>query len=149
MNVVIGLKIEDITVSVMPQLDKYIFFNHVVSLTIFFALIYVFIRKSVVPEISTTLKYRKKRLILFNNQISGYDKLLNYSKTIFDKKGKIFVDKLLENIIKIASFYNKESLNQLSTIYNKNFSVVKNNNEIADFIIKNKREIKRLNKTVS
>lgn len=149
MNVVIGLKIDDITVSVMPQLDKYIFFNHVVSLTIFFALIYVFIRKSVVPEISTTLKYRKKRLILFNSQIAGYDKLLNYSKTIFDKKGKIFVDKLLENVIKISSFYNKESLKQLSTIYNKNFSVVKNNNEIADFIIKNKREVKRLNKTVS
>lgn len=149
MNVVIGLKIEDITVSVMPQLDKYIFFNHVVSLTIFFALIYVFIRKSVVPEISTTLKYRKKRLVLFNSQIAGYDKLLNFSKTIFDKKGKVFVDKLLENVIKISSFYNKESLKQLSTIYNKNFSVVKNNNEIADFIIKNKREIKRLNKTVS
>lgn len=149
MNVVIGLKIEDITVSVMPQLDKYIFFNHVVSLTIFFALIYVFIRKSVVPEISTTLKYRKKRLVLFNSQIASYDKLLNFSKTIFDKKGKVFVDKLLENVIKISSFYNKESLKQLSTIYNKNFSVVKNNNEIADFIIKNKREIKRLNKTVS
>lgn len=149
MTVVIGLKIVDITVSVMPQLDKYIFFNHVVSLTIFFALIYVFIRKSVVPEISTTLKYRKKRLVLFNTQIAGYDKLLNYSKTIFDKKGKIFVDKLLENVIKISTFYNKESLKQLSTIYNKNFSVVKNNNEIADFIIKNKREVKRLNKTVS
>jgi len=149
MNVVIGLKIEDIIVSVMPQLDKYIFFNHVVSLTIFFALIYVFIRKSVVPEISTTLKYRKKRLVLFNSQIASYDKLLNFSKTIFDKKGKVFVDKLLENVIKISSFYNKESLKQLSTIYNKNFSVVKNNNEIADFIIKNKREIKRLNKTVS
>lgn len=131
----------------MPQLDKYIFFNHIVSLTIFFALIYVFIRKSVVPNISTVLKYRKKRLALFNNQILSYNKLLNFSRTIFDKKGKAYVDKLLENINKLINFYNKSALIQLSNIYNQNFSIIKKNSEVSDFIIKNKNEFKRLNKT--
>jgi hypothetical protein len=47
----------------MPQLDKYIFFNHVITLTIFFTLIYMFIRKDVVTNISLINKYRKNILL--------------------------------------------------------------------------------------
>src|SRR4051812_36686109 len=47
----------------MPQLDKYIFFNHVITLTIFFTLIYIFIRKDVVTNISLINKYRKNILL--------------------------------------------------------------------------------------
>lgn len=43
----------------MPQLDKYIFFNHVITLTVFFTLIYMFLRKNVVTNFSLINKYRK------------------------------------------------------------------------------------------
>lgn len=133
-----------LALNLMPQLDKYIFFNHVVSLTFFFALIYIFVRKSVVPNISTTLKYRKKRLALFNSQLAGYDKVLNFSKTIFDKKGKTFVTQISDILVKLVEFYNKKSAAQLLNIYNGNFSIIKSNNLIADFLYKSKKESKRL-----
>ena len=70
----------------MPQLDKYIFFNHVVTLTIFFCLIYLFIRKDVIPQISTTLKYRKKRINLFNSQLDDYENVLKFSKINYENQ---------------------------------------------------------------
>ena len=94
----------------MPQLDKFIFFNHVASLVIFFALIYVFIRKSIIPEISTILKYRKQRIILFQEQLNSYQKLLDFSQSIFEKKGKTFVNRISLKLDKLFNFYNKKTL---------------------------------------
>ena len=129
----------------MPQLDKYIFLNHVVSLTIFFALIYIFIRKSVVPEISTLLKFRKKKLIEFTEELADYEKLLNFSKSMFEKKGKNYISKLSNELEKLITFYNKKASIQLLAVYNKNSQILKNSNQISSLIIKNKKEIKRIN----
>jgi hypothetical protein len=63
----------------MPQLDKYIFFNHVITLTIFFALIYMYIRKNVVTNISLVNKYRKN--ILFDKIYLHIKKLENPLKS--------------------------------------------------------------------
>jgi hypothetical protein len=104
----------------MPQLDKYIFFNHVVTLTIFFFLIYIFLRKSVIPQISTTLKYRKKRIDLFNSELNDYEKVYTFSKLDFENKGKNFSNKILENLESLITFYNKKSTEELSKIYNVN-----------------------------
>lgn len=104
----------------MPQLDKYIFFNHVVTLTIFFCLIYIFIRKSVVPNISSTLKYRKKRINLFNSEFEDYEKVYTFSKIEFENKGKVFSSKIFESLNTLINFYNRRSIEELSKIYNTN-----------------------------
>lgn len=136
------------TLVVMPQLDKYIFFNHVISLTIFFLLIYVFIRGTVVPQISTTLKYRKKRLILFNEQLNDSTKILNFSKTLFDKKGKNYLNNLSLVLNKLTSFYETKSSKQILELYISNFDIIKNNNNISSFVLKNKKELKRINNLI-
>jgi hypothetical protein len=130
----------------MPQLDKYIFFNHVVTLTIFFCLIYIFIRKSVVPHISTTLKYRKKRINLFNSELEDYKKAFDFSKIDFENKGKTFSNQIFENLDSLVVFYNKKSNQELSKIYNENSGLLKQGS-ISAFLIKNRKEFKRLNET--
>lgn len=132
----------------MPQLDKYIFFNHVISLTIFFALIYIFIRKSVVPEISSLLKFRKKKTAEFTTQLADYEKLLNFSKSTFEKKGKNYLNKLSDEVEKLIVFYNKKASSQLLNVYNQNFQILKNSNHISNLIIKNKKELKRINNII-
>ena len=132
----------------MPQLDKYIFFNHVISLTIFFALIYIFIRKSVVPEISSLLKFRKKKTAEFTTQLADYEKLLNFSKSTFEKKGKNYLNKLSDEVEKLIVFYNKKASAQLLTVYNQNFQIIKNSNHISNLIVKNKKELKRINNII-
>jgi hypothetical protein len=132
----------------MPQLDKYIFFNHVISLTIFFALIYIFIRKSVVPEISSLLKFRKKKTAEFTTQLADYEKLLNFSKSTFEKKGKNYLNKLSDEVEKLIVFYNKKASGQLLNVYNQNFQILKNSNHISNLIIKNKKELKRINNII-
>ena len=129
----------------MPQLDKYIFFNHVISLTIFFALIYIFIRRSVVPEISTLLKFRKKKLTEFTTQLADYEKLLTFSKSTFEKKGKNYTSKLSNEIEKLIAFYNKKAAIELLAVYNQNFQILKNSSQISNLIVKNRKEIKRIN----
>lgn len=128
----------------MPQLDKYIFFEHVISLTIFFFLIYVFIRGVAVPKISTTLKYRKKRLALFNEQLANYAKVLNFSKAAFDKKSKNYISALFTNFTKIAKFYEIESSKQLWRVHIMGSSLLKLDYRERDFGARVKRESKRL-----
>lgn len=130
----------------MPQLDKYIFFNHVVTLTIFFCLIYIFIRKSVVPQISTTLKYRKKKISSFNSGLEDYKKAYNFSKIDLETKGKTFSNQIFENLDSLVSFYNKRSNQELSKIYDSNSNLLKQSS-ISAFLVKNRKEFKRLNDT--
>jgi hypothetical protein len=101
----------------MPQLDKYIFFNHVVTLTIFFCLIYLFIRKDVIPQISTTLKYRKKRINLFNSQLDDYENVLKFSKINYENQGKNFTTKVFDSLEKLINFYDTKSTEELHKIY--------------------------------
>ena len=127
----------------MPQLDKYIFFNHVVTLTIFFFLVYMYLRKSVIPHISSTLKYRKKRINLFNTELENYKKVYDFSKIEFETKGKDFSIKSFENLNTLINFYNKKSLEELSRIYNSNLNLLKKAS-ISSFLTKNRKEFKRL-----
>lgn len=130
----------------MPQLDKYIFFNHVVTLTIFFFLIYIFIRKSVIPQISTTLKYRKKKIDLFNSELQDYEKVYTFSKLDFENKGKAFSNKIFFNLEKLITFYNNKSTEELAKIYNVNWNLL-NKDNVSSFLIKNRKELKRLSET--
>jgi hypothetical protein len=74
----------------MPQLDKYIFFNHVITLTVFFTLIYLFLRRDVVTNISLINKYRKNiildRITLdikkMENPLKNIDKISIYTYDI-------------------------------------------------------------------
>lgn len=129
----------------MPQLDKYIFFNHVISLTIFFFLIYIFIRQSVIPEISTLLKFRKKKLEEIAAELDNYENCLNFSKSTFEKKGKNYINKLSNKIENLNSFYNKKTAIQLITVYDKNFQIFKNSDQISNLIVKSRKEIRRIN----
>lgn len=129
----------------MPQLDKYIFFNHIISLTIFFFLIYVFIRKSVVPEISTVLKYRKKKIELFSKQINNSEKIFNLSKSVYEKKGKTFLINISDKLEKLINSFNNKSLTQLLNLYNLNFSTIKTASQSTELIFENRKEIKRIN----
>jgi len=128
----------------MPQLDKYIFFNHVISLTIFFALIYIFVRQSIVPELSTLLKFRRKKLTSISDQLIEYEKNLNFSKSVFEKKGKNFINKISDQIDSLISSYNITVAEQLDKVYDKNYSILKNVDEVSDLIYDNKEELNRL-----
>jgi len=128
----------------MPQLDKYIFFNHVISLTIFFALIYIFVRQSIVPELSTLLKFRRKKLTSISDQLIEYEKNLNFSKSVFEKKGKNFINKISDQIDSLISSYNITVAEQLNKVYDKNYSILKNVDEVSDLIYDNKEELNRL-----
>ena len=130
----------------MPQLDKYIFFNHVVTLTIFFFLVYMYLRKSVIPQISSTLKYRKKRINLFNTELENYKKIYEFSKVDFENKSKNFSIKSFEGLDKLINFYNKRSLEELSKMYNTNWNLLRKS-AISNFLVKNRKEFKRLNDT--
>jgi hypothetical protein len=129
----------------MPQLDKYIFFNHVISLTIFFGLIYIFVRQAIVPELSTLLKFRRKKLTSMSDQLIEYEKNLNFSKSVFEKKGKNFINKISDNIDGSIMSYNITAAEQLDKIYDKNYSVLKNVDEVSDLIYDNKEELIRVN----
>lgn len=128
----------------MPQLDKYIFFNQIVYLTFFFFLIYVYIRGTVIPVISTTLKYRKKKAYNLLSEIDYYSKLLASSKSLLDKHGKIFVIFLSEKLNKLNNFYQNKTLKQQTTLNDKLFFFIKNSTESSTSIFQNKTEFNRL-----
>lgn len=129
----------------MPQLDKYIFFNQILYLTFFFLLIYMYIRGTVVPRLSTLLKYRKKRVELFNVQLEGYSKILSFSRSFFNKKGKSYLNFVVSKVNEINTFYNKESSVKFINIYNQIIENIVKDKKISSLIIKNKKEKKRLN----
>ena len=129
----------------MPQLDKYIFFNQILYLTFFFLLIYMYIRGTVVPKLSTLLKYRRKKTELFNIQLEGYLKILSFSKSFFNKSGKTYLNYVLSKVSEINNYYNKESSEKIINNYEQVLNTILKNNKVSSFIIRNKKEKKRLN----
>lgn len=128
----------------MPQLDKYIFVNQIIYLSIFFFLIYFYIRGTVIPQVSSLLKYRKKKINSLNNQLQEYTKFKNFVKSVFDKKGKNFILYLTNSIYNFNFFYYKSVLKQFKNIYNTFFSNIFVNLKLCYFLIANKIEYKRL-----
>ena len=92
----------------MPQLDKYIFFNQIIYLTFFFFLIYVYIRGLVIPEISSILKYRKKKFDLFNSQINSYINNLLSTRNFLLSKTKIYISDIFELVNSINVFLTRQ-----------------------------------------
>ncbi len=127
----------------MPQLDKYIFFNHVVSLTIFFSLIYIYLRKHVVPELSSVLKFRRKKLSYITNALSSFEKGLNLSKTLFEKKSKQYINLITTKSNNLIINFNELLSSQVLDIYTKNISAVKSSKLINQIYFKNKKELNR------
>ncbi len=71
----------------MPQLDKYIFFDHIISLSIFFFLLYYFNIISSLPKFSKLYLYQINKLKIIR---------WNYSKL---KKIQLFQIKIYNNFI--------------------------------------------------
>jgi len=114
----------------MPQLDKYIFFNQIITFTFFFGLIYIYVRGTVVPEMSKILKYRKKKIELLNKQIVGYNKFLENSNSYCVNTANSFIDEVSATLSKIPSYFEKKAVyqllcnldNQLFFFYNEKYN---------------------------
>ena len=128
----------------MPQLDKYIFFNHVISLTIFFGLIYIFIRKSVIPELSTVFKFRWKKLKSLSTQATKSEKIFLLHKFIFQREGKKIMNKIAKKGEKLIFLYNLTGFEKLLIIYEKNYSLLKKTTSAAQLMYYNTEDFYKL-----
>lgn len=70
----------------MPQLDKYIFLDSVLQLTLVFFIFYIFMRFQFVPTISFSLKFRNEISSHLNSSFSFYDKFLQHFKNFFQNE---------------------------------------------------------------
>ena len=104
----------------------------------------MYIRGTVVPKISTLLKYRKKRVYLFNEQINGYSKILKFSKSIFEREGKNLTNYLVDKTNNINNFYKKTGLSKLKEISLSLEKTLKENKQVQYSVARNKLELKRL-----
>ncbi len=105
----------------MPQLDKYIFFNHVFYLTIFFFFIYIYIRKDVVPNFSTIIKYRNKKIDLISQDFE-YKTIVIFWNSFVEKQSRNYLSKLL-NIISIELTIFKQDLSVILLTLSKKFYI--------------------------
>ncbi len=108
----------------MPQLDKYIFFNHVFYLTIFFFLIYIYIRKNVITNFSTIIKYRNKKTELLSHD-SEYKTILVFWISTIEKKSKNYLIKLLKTLSIELNFFKKDLFLILLSLLNKSYNDIK------------------------
>ena len=125
----------------MPQLDKYIFFNHVFYLTIFFFFIYIYIRKDVVPSFSTIIKYRNKKTELVS-QDSEYKTILIFWNSFVEKKSKNYLFKLL-NLISIELIAFKRDLSVVLLKLFIKFSIYTEFQVFLNSILLNKKNVSK------
>jgi hypothetical protein len=129
----------------MPQLDKFTYFNQIIYLTIFFSLIYIYIRGTVVPNFSTLLKFRKKKINSIFINIKNDTNHLELINGFFDTKGKnllLFLNKYLD---KINYLYFNNIYIQFINLYSNFYNTILNNSIL--FFYKNRIEFFRLNIT--
>ena len=69
----------------MPQLDKYIFLNQIISLVVFFFLLYFYIRSTVLPLVNGMLKYRIKKFEKLHRHEKGNWRLFNNANSYFSQ----------------------------------------------------------------
>src|SRR4051812_35542510 len=84
----------------MPQLDLSMFFYHILAFTYFFFSIYLFIRGSFIPNISTIMKYRKKITYYFIFQKEFFLKKYNFFNFFLDTKVNSLINSYLKIIFK-------------------------------------------------
>lgn len=137
----------------MPQLDPYTFLHQIITLVIFFFLLYAYIRKQLIPSINAILKYRIKRV----DQLARYDKghwnLYNRTWLYFNKRGLEYMNTVLDLLYLSIPNYNslvlakskkayldfefkKDQLSKLSEYQFKNFIFKENFRSL--FYLKNK-----------
>ena len=124
----------------MPQLDQYIFFSQILSLIFFFLLTYIYVRSSIIPKVSSILKFRKKKVNLLIEKTDLYNKTSKKTLLFSEEKGTNYLNNVSSQINLILSALNKQSNNQLSDLYNKNILNTRSNSDIAPFIEKFKIE---------
>lgn len=125
----------------MPQLDKYIFFNQIIYLIVFFTLIYIFLRGTVIPKMSTILKYRSKKFNLLNNQLHGFNTLFNKLETVFIKIGKKYTTVFLDFINDKLNNQKTNSLNKIISLHDLILKKLGSNVEIINIFNKSKKEL--------
>lgn len=88
----------------MPQLDPYIFFHQIITLFFIFFLIYIYVRKNILPKLNSILKYRNKKINKLFKHDKGNWRLFNESKLYFSFLGinylSLINDKLPNILIK-------------------------------------------------
>jgi hypothetical protein len=102
----------------MPQLDKFIFLNQIVSLTIFFFFIYIYARGTIIPKLSSVLKFRYKKLNKLNKHLGYYNDAILFNHRYIEKKGLKYLFLVLTSFINIMFLYNKNTLDSLINSYN-------------------------------
>jgi hypothetical protein len=100
----------------MPQLDPYIFLHQIVTLIVFFFLIYFYVRKNIIPKLNSILKYRNKKISKLLHHDKGNWRLYNKSNVYYSWLACIYLNKTNS---KISLFFNKNISNCNQWIQNK------------------------------
>ena len=127
----------------MPQLDKYIFFHQITSLTIVFFFIYIYTRKTILPNISSILKFRNKLIRKLTKQNEILNQTQRESEVYFSSKAVKFVLNVSQKINSIFNYYENKALSQYSNLYNNITNNIKSNESTYSFILKTRKEKKR------
>ena len=130
----------------MPQLDKYIFCSQIISLTIFFFFIYIYVRSVIIPKLSLSLKYRKTKLESFNNEINYYNKHINNIQVNKLNKGNELINFSTRKLVDFIYTYNKCNLIKLNHLHTYNIKDIRYNSKN---LINFKKELKRINLLLS
>lgn len=101
----------------MPQLDKFIFLNQIVSLTIFFFITYIYMRGTVIPSLSSLLKYRNKKINKLNKNLLLFNRAISSTHNYFETKSLSYMSVISSSFLDMISFYNAESLRHIITSY--------------------------------
>lgn len=122
----------------MPQLDKYIFLHQIIAFSIFFILIYMYSRKTILPKINKILKFRKKfsKLLIFH-----YSKLqIWHTKTnrFYSRKTIEFIGESLTPLNKYLSWLNTNIIYKIKNVL-ININNIKNK-KIKKNLTKNYKE---------
>ncbi len=120
----------------MPQLDKYIFYSNITYFSFFFILIYMYLRSTVIPNVSSMLKYRKKKFENFAINLETCAGSLELFNHFFEKKSKNVISIFIENSIHIIKNYTKQSFSEIFRLYLYFFQniITVNNNSFFSFV---------------
>ena len=130
----------------MPQLDKYIFFNQIISLTIFFFLIYIYVLKTLVPKLSAALKYRRLKMKSWTFFTGWYnDRYLN-CKSYYRVRGKKHTKGTLSKLYETTNYVKRESFMELNNLYQNMIKLESNDSYLINFINKTINESNRVKK---
>lgn len=115
----------------MPQLDLAMFSFHIVSFSFFFFLMYLYIRGSFIPNISSLIKYRKRLSGYFFIQKNFFDNKLVYLNSLVETKVSSVLSLYLKFVLKYFLLTNF-ILSYWVIFFNKAFLLDKNNS-LLDF----------------